>query len=494
VGEVIAATKKSSVERAAGSLYNPTHMQLVLRRARCSEVVALGFAICLASGACSNTYKPCASMGASDLVNRAALVRLDVYGAGAACSGSTLAANAPAPSQTSLVGPGQAIKIKVPAGHHVLLLSAFADADGTQLLGSACTETDLKANEPACFNLVLLEPPDGGIGPACTSTPVDDCAAGWWCGPDNHCARGCRTNADCAAEPETPFCVAADHRCVACTSGADCAPGKRCSPAGVCVDGCDVATGSPCPSSLMCCSQMCLDTSGGDILNCGGCGRACAAGAANGVSAAACVGSLCKPSCLDGFADCADPAAPAADDGCETNVHTPNHCGSCTNACTLDHATAKCPSGTCEVDKCTSGFSNCDGSSDNGCECADLGDANRGCCPSGGCEIGHTDGFGHSYVSCLPKGTRTSAAAEDAARAFNPAVTTILDLQCDVPGKQLMKCNKTSTVCACFTYADQAASAYVGHARRTFNSGTTPPSCACPLGTLGTDEVLWDPN
>jgi hypothetical protein len=244
----------------------------------------------------------------------------------------------------------------------------------------------------------------------------------------------------------------------------------------------------------MCCSQLCLDTGGGDILNCGGCDRPCQSGADHGVAAASCMGSLCKPSCLDGFADCADPAAPAADDGCETNTHDVNHCGGCTNVCSLKNASAKCPSGQCEIEKCTTGFSNCDSMAGNGCECADLGDANKGCCPSGGCEVGHVDGFGHSYVDCLAKGTRTAEAAANAAKAFNTANPTIVDLQCTVPGNQVMKCNKSSTVCACFTYSDTQGGAFVGHARRTFNSGSTPPSCGCPLGTLGTDEVLWDPN
>jgi hypothetical protein len=484
--------KNETLKRAPRRSYNPTHMRLVSRRERCFTLLALALAL----SACTNGYKQCASMAPSDLVNKAALVRLDVYGAGAACNGATLAANPPAPSQTSIVGPGEAIKIKVPAGHHVLLLTAYADAAGTELLGSACTETDLSANEPACFNLVLLEPPDGGTGgngPACDHTATDNCPVGSWCSPDDHCVAGCRNNTDCAGTPASPLCLAAEHRCVACISGSDCGAGKRCSPAGACVEGCDIAAGSMCPSPLMCCSQLCIDTGGGDILNCGSCGRACANGSDKGVAAASCSGSLCKPSCLDGFADCKNPSAPDADDGCETNTHDVNHCGNCTTVCSLPHATPQCPGGSCEIASCANKFTDCDGKPANGCECADIGDVNHGCCPAGGCETLHLDGFGHSYIDCLPKGTRTAEAATNAARSFNTANSNIVDRNCGTPGNQQMKCNLSSTVCACFTFIDTAGGTYVGHARRTFNNGSNPPPCSCPLGTLGTDEVLWDP-
>jgi hypothetical protein len=468
--------------------------------------VALPIAIALALASCKPKAAPCTTMSVSELVMRAALIRLEVYGAGARCDGNTVAAGAPAPSQTQVVTAGQPLRLDVPAGHHVLLVTAFADAAATQLLGSACTEADLKADHAACFNLTLSEPPDasmpgtipdgGGadLSFVCSHTP-DDCPAGSWCAPDGRCAPGCRTNADCAATPATPFCVTNDHRCVTCLSGSDCAPGKRCSPSGSCVDGCDPSMGSNCPSTLMCCSQLCLDTSQ-DILNCGGCGRACLATANKGVSAASCSGSLCKPTCLSGFADCTEPAAPAPDDGCETNIHDPNHCGNCTNVCTLNNVKmATCPTGTCAIGQCANGFSDCDGQPMNGCECADVGDANHGCCPvngsnPGGCEYTHSDGYGHNFIDCFTLGTYKDQVAIDAATAFN-AQGSIIMLTCTIPAYEAVYCNQTAGVCACFTYQDQSGNPqpYVGRARRTLATDMGPAKCFCPLGDTG--DVTW---
>src|SRR5690242_4387449 len=72
---------------------------------------------------------PCMSMGPmSDVIGLAQLVRLDVYDAGAHCDGAHVADGAPPPSLSKSAAAGQPIKLDVPAGHHVLLLSAFADS------------------------------------------------------------------------------------------------------------------------------------------------------------------------------------------------------------------------------------------------------------------------------------------------------------------------------------------------------------------------------
>jgi len=45
-----------------------------------------------------------------------------------------------------------------------------------------------------------------------------------------------------------------------------------------------------------------------------------------------------------------------------------NNCGFCGNVCNLPHATAVCSSGSCLISSCNSGYSNCDGRDDTGCE------------------------------------------------------------------------------------------------------------------------------
>jgi hypothetical protein len=385
--------------------------------------------LCLgvATTGCKPQQGACASMGVSDLLMRAALVRLDVYSGSIGCNGDVIAAGAPAPSQTSVVKPGEAIKLDVPAGRHVLVISAFGDASATQLLGSACSVVTLKADTPACFNLTLTPPLDAGGGtddaaPACTQSPDD------------------------------------------------------------------------CPVGLMCCSQLCID-SANDADHCGDCARACLATSAAGVATAHCSDSTCQPACLDGFADCGEPAAPAADDGCETNIHTPEHCGGCNTACSLTQATAACPSGTCTIAACNTGFMDCNAKPADGCECPKLGDTNQGCCPStganpGACEGTHSDGFSHSFIDCYANGTYNQAVATDAAKAFSASGTPTTGNCSDGAGvTEQVVCMQTTTQCACFTYADNGTGAWVGKARLTVASDMGALSCACP--TANSTNVSW---
>jgi hypothetical protein len=69
-------------------------------------------------------------------------------------------------------------------------------------------------------------------------------------------------------------------------------------------------------------------------------------------------------SCNGGYGDC--DAQPA--NGCETRVTTSTaHCGRCENACTNPHGTTVCTNGGC-VPTCATGWGNCDGNFENGCE------------------------------------------------------------------------------------------------------------------------------
>jgi hypothetical protein len=63
-------------------------------------------------------------------------------------------------------------------------------------------------------------------------------------------------------------------------------------------------------------SGGCTTNTGNDTGNCGACGRACSTA---GTSSTACTNGLCTPACAAPYSDCSDPAAPGADNGCETN-------------------------------------------------------------------------------------------------------------------------------------------------------------------------------
>jgi len=69
--------------------------------------------------------------------------------------------------------------------------------------------------------------------------------------------------------------------------------------------------------------------------------------------------------CTSGYEDCDG----RYDNGCE--IHTAgdvNHCGGCGIPCNLSHATPGCQNGDCVIDNCDSGWGNCDGTHGNGCE------------------------------------------------------------------------------------------------------------------------------
>jgi hypothetical protein len=58
------------------------------------------------------------------------------------------------------------------------------------------------------------------------------------------------------------------------------------------------------------------------------------------------------------------------EDGCEQDIDfDPKHCGRCDSACELAHAVPDCRAGACIVAACETGFADCDGRPENGCEC-----------------------------------------------------------------------------------------------------------------------------
>lgn len=77
-----------------------------------------------------------------------------------------------------------------------------------------------------------------------------------------------------------------------------------------------------------------------------------------------CVKGACiVVTCDAGFLDCDS----MPDNGCEADLTTPEHCGSCTNVCAYDGAIAACVDGACEPAGCIEGFADCD-SSPSSCE------------------------------------------------------------------------------------------------------------------------------
>jgi hypothetical protein len=79
---------------------------------------------------------------------------------------------------------------------------------------------------------------------------------------------------------------------------------------------------------------------------------------------AACTSERCEFECQTGWADCNG----RADDGCERALTTLTDCGACGATCKLAHARATCALGYCEVASCDAGFASCNGAAFDGCE------------------------------------------------------------------------------------------------------------------------------
>ena len=110
-----------------------------------------------------------------------------------------------------------------------------------------------------------------------------------------------------------------------------------------------------------------------DELNCGGCGTRCT----NSHGGNTCIGGECQPSCSTGWDDCdGNP-----NNGCETPLNTLTNCGACGDRCEIEHAEATCASRTCQFVDCDDPYENCNGTLDDGCEAnLDWDEDNCGVC------------------------------------------------------------------------------------------------------------------
>jgi hypothetical protein len=114
-------------------------------------------------------------------------------------------------------------------------------------------------------------------------------------------------------------------------------------------------------------------------------------------ASASCVDGFCElDECDPGWGDCDGRTA----NGCETGLYSLDDCGACGEKCEADNASAVCNEGVCEWTQCQAGWGDCDGDPANGCE-QDLSDPDycgacdfscslpnaAATCASGSCEI-----------------------------------------------------------------------------------------------------------
>lgn len=207
-------------------------------------------------------------------------------------------------------------------------------------------ETDLD-NDPhncgTCGN--TCENKEGCIHGGCTTRA---CQEGWANCDRNH-ENGCETNIFADANS----CGSCQHQCsnlpnaVVTCSGGSCVIGS-CSNGfvdcnGIAEDGCETNINE-------------------DLNNCGACGSVCAP---NNARVACEVGICGIAACDDGRADCDG----LVDNGCESVLASDTqNCGACGKVCSAANATAQCTAGICGIGPCNSGFADCDGLLQDGCE------------------------------------------------------------------------------------------------------------------------------
>ena len=262
--------------------------------------------------------------------------------------------------------------------------------------GFACATGCKKDSE--CAGMAV---PDGGAPmkmACCNHTCVNVQSAPDHCGKCGAaCAQSCCSGACVDTAADAKHCGACGKGCGAgFNSQVACAQSK-----------CQILA---CTAGFSDCN---LDASDGceiniknDPANCTGCGKFC--NPKNGVGG--CANGCFIMSCYQGFAHCSNDV----NDGCETSItKDPINCGVCGKVCAAPpNATAGCMGGVCNVGPCLNGFADCDNNPQNGCEATPLTDS-KNCgkcgnacalppnalpvCTAGSCSIGACD---PNYLDC----------------------------------------------------------------------------------------------
>ncbi|MBK8257306.1 MAG: hypothetical protein IPK82_32110 [Polyangiaceae bacterium] len=371
-----------------------------------------------------------------------------------------------------------------------MCLPGFGDCDAID--GNGC-ETNLKTNPNNCNACGVVCPANGG-SPFCTNGVCGstNCNPGTGdCNGDGMCETQLNTTNNCGACGNacstfhaTPSCSGTPAICqLSCEMGWDNCNGNvndGCeqtltsnSHCGACNAVCSINNASTSCASGTCTFVSCLpgfancnnDLADGcetqlatSNLNCGQCGNTC--NPANGTGQ--CVSGQCTvQSCNNGFGNCNGSAA----DGCETDIYTPPHCGSCASACSFPNAGAFCsPPSSCQLGQCNPDFLNCNGNTADGCEVNGLTIQNCGACGNqcaningvascngGSCDITCAPGFGNCD-GLFSNGCETALnTLMDCGSCGNPCVLPNAVESCNSGSCVISACDPNFTNCDNFT-------------------------------------------
>ena len=328
------------------------------------------------------------------------------------------------------------------------------NSNGATCTSGACSYSSCKAGHGDCVTTA----PDtngcetdltglsncGGCGNVCNavnaSAPAcDGTSCSYTCNPGfGDCIKvGANTDGCESSTNTTASCGACGRGCSSTNTAV-----RSCA-AGVCTSSCAVGFGNcsqpvaPAPDDGC---EVDLTTSS---TNCGACGRGCSA---NNAPAPSCAGGLCNSACSAGFGNCTQPAAPTADDGCETDLNSTGNCGACGRTCSLSNVSvAACTGGLC-TSTCSGTFGNCSQpvapAADDGCE-VNLASSAGNC---GGCGRACSNASVSGAPTCSG-GLCTSACVAGHGNCARPAFPTADD-GCEVStSSDPSNCSGCGVVC-----------------------------------------------
>jgi hypothetical protein len=248
-----------------------------------------------------------------------------------------------------------------------------------------------------------------------------------------------------------------------------------------------------------------------DVENCGRCGGLCSV--AHGKPGCDAELGCVVASCDAGWANCNSGNPDGGyDDGCEVNTReSPDHCGGCGEACSVENGTGQCTEGDCAVDGCDDGFGDCDGDYENGCEtniwtdktscggcgvagliCDDVFPNATGACEDGACEI--DDCIGNFRDCTAERGCETNINTSDLhCGACGTRCQDVGGSNSCSDGTCMLTCDATHASCdmvvpnGCETSITGAsAAAHCGNCMTACSSSTTCNSSGvcvpCPAG------------
>jgi hypothetical protein len=249
----------------------------------------------------------------------------------------------------------------------------YADCDGNPTNGCEANTSDGMMTcgdcTRSCMNAHGASMCTAGLCSSSCDVSYGDC--------DSDATNGCETQLQSVTS------------CGACGASCTNAHGTTACPAGTCVPtcasgyaNCDGEPSNGCETDLM-----------NDPAHCGSCPRAC------GTNGQICVAGACQASpCVAGRGECDGNLGVT----CETDLTTSlGNCGFCGNACSTANGSPQCSAGSCGVRTCNAGFGNCDSNVANGCE-TPLASTTAHC---GGCGAACTNANGTTSCaasSCVP--------------------------------------------------------------------------------------------